>query len=218
MNNKEKQKENLEMTLVQDYSHSYTAMGGMCPCKRCQTISYLYTLRKVAKSELLDKYSDRCLTVTYIETTRVNNKLVESVQKEHDSKDCRFTPGTACSELRHFNDTWFVYLANYDIEAFAWRRIADNKLNRDSKPGKATFELIGSEIVMTKIDKETGQEYSTTKSIEYWVDKEIKIINSRLSRLLASDNEDSVYFKSYSTQSDKWVVTSPFAKLLVTLK
>lgn len=218
MNNKVQQKENLEMTLVQDYSHSYIAMGGMCPCKRCQTISYLFTLRKVAKSELLNKYSDRCLKVTYLETNSVNGKLVESVKTEHNKKDCRFAPGTACSELRHFKNSWFVYLANHDIEAFAWRRIADDKLNRDSKPGRATYELVGSEIVMTKIDKETGQEYTTTKSIESYVAKEIKIITSKLSRLLASDNEDSVYLKSYSTQSDKWVVTSPFAKLLVTLK
>lgn len=204
------------MTLVHDYSHSFTAMGGMCPCKRCQSISYLYTLRKVAKSELLNKYSDRCLTVTYIHTNR--ETLEESVKTDHNRRECQSVPGTACSESRHFMDSWFVYLANYDIEAFAWRRIADSKLNRDSKPGRATYELIGSEIVMTKTDKETGQEYSTTKSIESYVEKEIKIIKSKLSSLLGSENEDSVYLKSYSTQTSDWEVTSPFATLAVTFK
>lgn len=224
MNNKVQQKDKLELTLVQDYAHQFTAMGSMCPCSRCQSISYLYVLKKAAKNALMEKYSGMCKLVAYNERDKVTDKV--TVKYHHDRSEClkadrdpKNPVTNYCLEFRHFDSTWTVYLADYDLEAYAWRKIADSKLNRKNNDDTRPFYTIeGDDIVKTVIDTETGQVTRTSKSIQYHVKNKMRNILERVDNITNPLNQYSQYLKDYSTQTSDWEVTSPFEILKATLK
>lgn len=225
MNNKVQQKDRLELTLVQDYAHQFTAMGSMCPCSRCQGISYLYNLRKFADNALREKYSPMCEYIAYEHTDKVTGKV--TIKKMHDRHSClnadrdpKKPVTNYCLERRHLMDTWTVYLAGYDLEAFAWRRIADSKLNRkqndnDTRP---FYTIEGDDIVKTVTDSETGEVTRTSKTIQYYVKNKMKELTQVVERITNPNNGYSQYLKDYSTQSPDWESVSQFEILKATSK
>lgn len=171
-------RENKEMNNALRGDHSYETQ---CFCKRCDSIAGLYKIRQNNLDVIVEKYKDTCVMK--------ENQFGELV---HDSDACRDSVQTLCSEKRQYFNSWLLFLINYDVEAFAWKRlasrIANNKLMIDMSDIEECERAVGREV-------------------------------AKLHDLRDALNQ-SPYLKSYSKQSIDYVETSPFSalKLLIQFK
>lgn len=177
---KVQQKEQIEITLHKDDSHTFETR---CFCSRCDRISMLYTLRKVDKAHFQEKYANTCLF----------DKVEDNgIVKEVHSNECSDTDGTYCSEWKVARNSWQIFIAKADIEAFAWRRYQDAKLNR------MNYSIINGEIV-------TGNK---VKSIDRLIRQEVLRLQKSCERIRMD-----IVHNSYSTADIEYAEVKPFAEL-----
>lgn len=170
-NTKVQNKEATEMLNDLTGGHVYDTM---CFCKRCDSIAGLYKIRQNNLDAIVEKYKGTCVM-----------KENQFGELEHNSKKCKEATQTLCSEKRQYFNSWLLFLINYDIEAFAWKRIAarvrNNKLLLDMTDVNACKAEVASEVQIL------------------W-DLREKLNNSP-------------YLRTHSIQSEDYVEVSPFSAL-----
>tara|TARA_B100000900_G_C20547536_1_gene703236 strand:- start:316 stop:891 length:576 start_codon:yes stop_codon:yes gene_type:complete len=186
--NKNVQNEKIELqSLAEEANHSF---DGQCFCARCESISFMYTVRKVQLNALEERFAGTCLITEY-NHREDDGTLVP--KQSHDRDACRLTPQTLCSEKAWAQRAWNVYMAKADVEALAWRRLLDNRLREKN------WTVLEGQIIINGGDP---------KSIDKLVNKEIK----RLLGIVKNAEKDK-YLKTYSTGDVDY--KSPFAGLAV---
>lgn len=186
--NKNVQNEKIELqSLAEEASHSF---NGQCFCSRCESISFMYTVRKVQLNALEERFAGTCIITEY-NHREADGTLVP--KQSHDRDACKLTSQTLCSEKAWAQRAWNVYMAKADVEALAWRRLLDNRLREKN------WTVLEGQIIINGKDP---------KSIDKLVDKEVK----RLLGIVKNAEKDK-YLKSYSTGDVDY--KSPFAGLAV---
>lgn len=152
-----------------------------CFCKRCDSIAGLYKVRQNNLDAIVEKYKGTCVMK--------ENEFGEMV---HDSETCRDAVQTLCSEKRHYFNSWLLFLINFDIEAFAWKRIAGRVRNNNLLLDMTDVNACRSEVAF---------------EVQKLWDLRDKLNNSP-------------FLRTHSNQSIDYVETSPFSslKLLIQFK
>ena len=153
----------------------------VCFCKRCDSIAGLYKIRQNNLDAIVEKYKGTCVM-----------KENQFGEMEHDSDACRDAVQTLCSEKRHYFNSWLLFLINFDIEAFAWKRLAARVNNN-----RLLLDLSNEQACKTEVASEVQKLYSLRDKLA-----------------------NSPYLRTHSNQSIDYVETSPFSalKLLIQFK
>ena len=200
------------LIFMSDYKHDPVARGNGCFCDRCENISFHYKLRKTERARLEEKYIDSCIYLEYVEKQIVNGKPVDVPNRSHEKEECRRTPGTFCSEWDVAQNAWTLFLARLDIEAFAWRRLVDSKLQSSNYTIDGLDVLHEYEQDIKKNDKVVGSRTITkTYNLRTLLEKEIERLNRKVTNL----RKDRFYSDYSIGQVD---YKSPFADLVAVIK
>ena len=200
------------LIFMSDYKHDPLARGNGCFCDRCETISYHYKLRKMERARLEEKHSDSCIYLDYIETRIVDGKPTEVPLRSHEREACVRTPQTFCSEWEIAQNAWTIFLAELDIEAFAWRKLVDSKLQSSNYTIDGLNVLHEYEQQIKKNGEGVGTKtVSKTYKLHDLLDSEIE----RLRRKVSNLRKDR-YYSNYSVGKVDYV--SPFADLVAVAK
>jgi len=196
------------LIFMTEFKHDPLARGGSCFCDRCEAISYYYKMRKMERAILESKYyNSHEYSVEYTETKYVDGKMVEVPRRDHDRDYCSRIPGTFCAEVKVFKNAWTIFLANLDMEAYAWRKLVDEKL------GTSNYSIEGF-TVFHEYEKKTEKDGKVIKTETVTSTYDLRqLLADRIERIkkqVANLRKDAIY-SDYSIGNTTTV--SPFAEL-----